>query len=398
MKHKVLFVVSSLDSGGAQKVISNITTSLPGDWELDILLNSDKSIVYPYEGSIYSLGIREPKDRNNLLYQAVVLSRRLKTIRRLKKVRHYDSVVSILTSANVANVLTKTPDCKTVITEVIMPSESPTFKEKYIIGRLNSIFYKRADLVVVETKAIAYHLINATRVSSSKIRVIPNSINVGAIREEAAKPLSDEESILFDRKRTIVTAGRMEYQKGQWHLVRAFSKVVEAVPDAKLVIFGQGELYRTLLELIQSLHLEGKAVLHGFTKDLNKYLANCRVFVLPSMFEGMPTALLQAMAVGTPCIVSDFFSGAREVLGDEETPEDRICSIMYTKYGIMTPVCSGAYLSSKSPLEEAEVFLTEAIIRMLKDDELFNQYSDAVQKRIKDFDNETIIREWMEVL
>lgn len=398
MEHRVLFVVSSLDAGGAQKVVSNITTSLPDEWSIDILLNSDSNIVYPYRGKIYSLGVKEPKDRNGLLYQTVVLTKRIKAIRRLKRENHYDSVASILTSANVANVLTKTPRCKSVITEVAMPSETPTFKEKQIIGRLNTWFYKRADCVVAETKAIRDHIIGVCAVTPSKIRIIPNSISIRDISREAGIALSDEENALFEKKRTIITAGRMEYQKGQWHLIRAFARVVKTIPDAKLVIFGKGELDKTLAELIGSYHLEKNIVLYGFANDLNKYLANCRAFVLPSMFEGMPTVLLQAMAVGVPCVVTDFFSGAREVLGDEETPEDHISDIVYTKWGIMTPVCSGKYHSSEISLEESEIKLSDAIIQMLTDDELHDRYSKASAIRCRDFDNETVIKEWLKVL
>ena len=77
---KVLFIVSSLNFGGAQKVISNITTSLPEEYEIDILLNSDKAIEYPYRGKIYSLDVDEPKDREGIFYQFKILIKRLKII------------------------------------------------------------------------------------------------------------------------------------------------------------------------------------------------------------------------------------------------------------------------------------------------------------------------------
>ena len=212
-RKKVLFIISSLNFGGAQKVVSNITTSLPNDYQIDILLNSDKDVQYPYKGMIYSLDIKEPKSRESIYYQTKVFLKRLKTIIKLKKQNQYDSVVSILTSANVANVLCKTKNCRSIITEVNMPSESASFKEKYIIGSLTTMFYTGADIVVAETNAIAENLIKKHRVNQGKICIIPNSIDVDGINMQASQPLTLEEKKMFNYENTFVTAGRMQYQR-----------------------------------------------------------------------------------------------------------------------------------------------------------------------------------------
>lgn len=397
-KKKVLFIISSLNFGGAQKVVSNITTTLPEEYDIDILLNSDKDIEYDYRGRIYSLNFKEPKSREGIFYQFKVFCKRLGYIKRLKKENNYDTVISILTSANVANVLCKTRDCKSIITEVNMPNDNPTFKEKYIVGTLTTLFYNNANCVVAETKAIADNLVNRHAVNRSKISVIPNSISVENINKLGDQSLSEDEERLFNSKKTFVTAGRMQYQKAQWHLIRAFSRVVKEDKDAKLVIFGEGELKGMLEELVNAYRLENNIVLYGFTSELDKYVSKCRAFVFPSMFEGMPTALLQAMAVGTPCLVTDFYSGAREVLGDENTPDEHIRSILYTKWGIMSPVCSGKYLSANDPLEVEEELLAKNMIDILRNDELRSKYSDASKKRSYDFDNSTVIKKWIEVI
>lgn len=397
-KKKVLFIVSSLNFGGAQKVISNITTSLPEEYDIDILLNSDSDIQYDYRGRLISLGFGEPKSREAIWYQFKVFCKRLVVIRKLKKSNHYDSVVSILTSANVANVLCKTKDCNSIVTEVYMPNENPTFKEKYLIGGLTSLFYKKADCIVAETNAIADNLSVNYNIPRKLICVIPNSISVRTINEMASRSLTGRDKTIFDKKTAVVTAGRMQFQKAHWHLIRAFSKVVKSVPDAKLIIFGEGELKGMLSELIRGYHLEHNVFLEGFTNELDKYIANSRVFVFPSMFEGMPTALLQALAVGTPCITTDFYSGAREVLGDENTPKEHIKEVVYTKWGIMTPVCSGKYLDVNAPLEKEEQYLAEEIEKMLKDDALREKYRVAAKKRSMEFDNSVVIKKWISVI
>lgn len=397
-KKAVLFVVSTLNRGGAQKVISNITTSLPCDFDVDILLNSDENIQYEYKGRIISLQLNEPKSVESLWYQFVVLFKRLKKIKRLKKEKKYDAVVSILTSANVVNVLCKTPDCKTIITEVYMPSETPSKKEKYLIGGLTTLFYNKADCVIAETRVIADNLISNHKVENGKIAIIPNSISVDDIIKQSRAMLKNEEEHIFDIENTIVTAGRMQFQKAQWHLIRAFSEVVKKKPEAKLVIFGEGELKNELLKLVRDYEIESSVLFYGFSKELDKYVAKSCCFVLPSMYEGMPTVLLQSMAVGTPCIVTDFYSGAREVLGDENTPVEHISNTIYTRWGIMTPICSGKKLGATAPLEKEEKMLYMAIYDMLTSKSLRNRYSEAVKERIKSFDNSVIIDKWIRIL
>ena len=88
---KILIVSSSLDTGGAQKMISNITTALPDGWEADILLNTAKNIQFAYRGNVISLDILEPKSRTSLWYQTKVLIKRLFKLYQLKKQNNYQA-------------------------------------------------------------------------------------------------------------------------------------------------------------------------------------------------------------------------------------------------------------------------------------------------------------------
>ncbi len=86
-KKNILFICSSLNYGGAQKVIANISNTLPNDYEVDFLLNSADDIQFDYRGNIFSLGLYEPKNRDSLLYQMIVFIRRYKMLRRKKRKR-----------------------------------------------------------------------------------------------------------------------------------------------------------------------------------------------------------------------------------------------------------------------------------------------------------------------
>lgn len=397
VKNKILIVSSSLDTGGAQKMISNITTNLPKEWESDILLNSGENIQFPYKGNIISLGIAEPKSRTSLLYQGRVLLKRLGILSQLKRKNSYKACISLLDSANIANIITGNKHCKVIITAIINMSEESHLKVyKYIVFPLIRLFYNRSDHIVAQNDAIKNDLIRNFGMKEELFTIIYNGIDVKAIEEICKTPLRPEEKEWFSKERTIVTAGRLAYAKGQWHLIRAFKKVLEEIPDARLVIFGIGELQEYLQRLIDHYQMQESAYIKGFDPQLDKYIASSAAFVFPSMLEGMPTALLEAMACGTASIVTDFKSGAREIM---DYPLDRqVDSIVKTEYGIITPVCSGIYHEAEEPLEKNEEILADAMIEILRDPSYRNMYAEQGKRRSWQFDMPKLVKEWIAVV
>ena len=86
---KVLVIVSSLSEGGAQRIASNFVSNLPDEWEVDILINDEKDIEYPYRGKIIGLGISTKRNKDDFFYQLKVFCRRLKVLGELKKNKNY---------------------------------------------------------------------------------------------------------------------------------------------------------------------------------------------------------------------------------------------------------------------------------------------------------------------
>ena len=82
---KILFVIPYLAKGGAEKILSNITIHFPGEWEIDILVNDDQVIDYPFKGNIITLGVTEKPKLNSVLFQFRVFLKRIRKLRKLKK-------------------------------------------------------------------------------------------------------------------------------------------------------------------------------------------------------------------------------------------------------------------------------------------------------------------------
>jgi L-malate glycosyltransferase len=102
----------------------------------------------------------------------------------------------------------------------------------------------------------------------------------------------------------VVNTAHLTPHKGQIHLVRAFAEVRRAAPAARLLIVGQGELHGELAAEIERLGLGDRAFLTGFRADIGSILAHTTVFAMPSVEEGLGTAVLDAFLFGLPVVAS----------------------------------------------------------------------------------------------
>lgn len=114
--------------------------------------------------------------------------------------------------------------------------------------------------------------------------------------------------------RHIVTSGRLTTQKNQKMLIEAVMKVAQVHPNIQLSIYGIGSLEKPLKEYIHELRAEDHVRLAGRSNDMLGTLMENDLFILSSDYEGMPNALLEAMAMGMPCISTDCRTGPSEMI------------------------------------------------------------------------------------
>ncbi|MDY7021440.1 MAG: glycosyltransferase, partial [Cyanobacteriota bacterium] len=136
----------------------------------------------------------------------------------------------------------------------------------------------------------------------------------------------------------------------------------------------------------------------GFQKNPFKYIAKSTVFAFPSLWEGFPNALVEAMICKTPVMASDCKSGPREILAPNTDYHSNPDSVELAKYGVLMPVCDGRFFSAEDPLTMEENIWAEALIKFLNDENLRESYRKSASIRAADFSADRIIGDWLNII
>ena len=183
--------------------------------------------------------------------------------------------------------------------------------------RMATIAMKRllpvADAVIAVSLGVAEDL-RRTAPGAGPVWAVPSPVVTPELLEQAASPVDHP---WFDDRRTpvILTAGRLVAQKDQPTLLRAFAEIRKTRP-ARLMILGDGPDCGKLMALARELSIHDDVDFRGFQFNPVAYMARARLFVLSSTYEGLPSALIEAMACGTPVVSTDCPGDPREILED----------------------------------------------------------------------------------
>ena len=230
-------------------------------------------------------------------------------------------------------------------------------------SRLRSVYYRRADVVTANTQGV----IDALQVMGSwpRLELLPNPLPAGLARVDQQSPVV--------RERVVLAVARLVPQKGLDVLLQAFAALPMTCRGGwRLILVGDGPERQALEQQAQQLDIAASVSFAGFRSDPLTFMQKAAIFALPSRFEGMPNALLEAMAAGLPSVVSDASPGPLEMVHD----------------GVHGCVV---------PREDWRAF-SEALERLMLDEGLRERLGAAARQKLRSLDWEMVEPHWRSVL
>lgn len=318
---KVVFCLGSLNKGGAERVVCNLANYFfkCGN-DVSIIITKDCERKYKLGDSIDVLvldsGIKGGKMRN---------LRRIRKLHAILKELKPDLVFGFLQEPIGRLLVSKLlyADIRK-IPIIVSVRIDPKTAFNNIKRRLSLPLYNLADGFVFQTEDAKSFFNESIRRRSV---IIGNSVDAKFFmkRQNTKK-----------RQKKIVSVGRLTEQKNYPMLIDAFGRLGDEFNDWSLEIYGDGSLRKELEDYIDSIGLTGRVILMGEVDDVDKRITDASLFVITSDYEGMSNALMEAMALGLPCISTNSAGGGAATLikngvngflvpvGDRE----KLCAVM----------------------------------------------------------------------
>ncbi|MCK0143092.1 glycosyltransferase family 4 protein [Aliiroseovarius sp. F20344] len=349
---KILMIQGGFGAGGAEKVVAMIAAyraQLGNDVTVMGFDMPESGSYFPYPEDVQLLVPDGAKSGSPFA--------RLKMIRQAIRRERPDVVLSFLTKVNVlslaAAIGTGTP-------VVISERNNPRAQNAHPVWRhAQNLLVRRAACAVMQTERARADLPSSVQGTSV---VIPNPCAPHETHKAAPNSV----------KNRMVAVGRLDKQKGFDVLLHAMVQIIQAVPEAKLTIHGEGPERAHLEELRSSLSLTDHVALPGASPTPGSWLSDADVLVMPSRFEGFPNVLAEATVNGLPVVSTDCDFGPREIISEGEN-------------GLLVPV------------DDSEA-LADNIIRLLKDRDLRTHMADAAAINRDRLAPSQILQDWDQVI
>lgn len=350
---KIFLYIDMMYRGGAQRVMCNLTSYFTNQgWEV-VLCNDffqdDTMPQYEVLSNVKRLYLAKGITGNAIFKN---LFRVLK-LRKMIKVEKPDCVLSFLGRPN-QRMLLATVGLKT---KKIVSVRNDPYREygKGVHRIIARTLFRLANGCVFQTQdAKRYFPLCVQRKST----IILNPVDERFFQ-----------TTNLGSRQNVITVGRLEEQKNQALLIDAFCEIADLFPEQNLIIYGDGSLLSELQARVEEKGIAGQVIFAGNVEEIEQYLVKAKAFVLSSNYEGIPNALMEAMASGVPCIATDCPCGGPRML---------------LKNGV------NGYLV---PCNNKDA-LVEALGLLLSNDELQRMFSEGARDAAQRFKGEFIYPQW----
>lgn len=296
---KICFVTPSLSNGGAERVVSILASELA-------ILGYDVTIIkYYQEKTEYDINSKVKVinlcNGDQQVYKKWNIIKKIKSIRKIFKYEKYDYIIPFLTFVSfhiyLANKYLKSKIITTIRNNQKNEKKIMRVIMTYIIKKSYKVFVQNEDQKKYYRKKI-----------QKKVCIIPNPISNSFI---------EDCKIYNTELKRIVCIGRLEGQKNYPLIIDSIYELFkEGYSNIQLEIYGKGSKYDELKTIILDYKANEYIKIKGFTKDIIGIYKKADIFILSSNFEGMPNCLMEAMAIGLPCISTDCPTGPNTLINN----------------------------------------------------------------------------------
>ena len=140
---------------------------------------------------------------------------------------------------------------------------------------------------------------------NSKHKILNNAIDTKTYKYDTKTRNECRKEFVLDNEIVIGHVGRFVIEKNHEFLVEVFRKILNNNKNVKLLLVGDGPLKKEVLQQVKTVGIQDNVIFAGIRSDVNRVLQRMDVFVMPSLFEGLPVSLVEAQATGLPCVISD---------------------------------------------------------------------------------------------
>lgn len=357
---KIGFLINDLNAGGAERATVSLANHFVNKaTETKIITFKDTESFYPLDSKVDHYKVCFDDIEHSMSFKRLIGA-----IKRMFKIRSYITSLNLDILIGMSFSMTWYAVFATLFTRTKVIGTERNNPYKYKSSTFNTIlrkaFYKLCNGYIFQTKKSAHFFTDDLRKTDI---VIPN-----AIFNESIYELNPPDK----REKIICAVGRLTEQKRFDLLIDAFSQIAEKIPDYNLIIFGEGELRDSLEKQIKKLNLVNRVFLPGTNPEAVKVINRASAFVLSSDLEGMPNALMEALAMGVPCV------STRCDMGPEELIDNNV---------------SGTLVEVGNSKE-----IADAIMKIIKNPDYSDKISTNARNLIKTHSIEQIGNTWLDYL
>lgn len=344
---KIVFITSTLSSGGSERVMSLLANTLSErGHDVEIICLNQHIVFYPITDKV-RIWFAEDEAHSDFIGKKMIWFRNKIKRETPNIVIAFMLEVYCVTLASLLGLNT--------------PVISSERIDPHFFGRIKSfmrwILLRRTTHLVVQTQRIKGYY---SKKIQDKTTIIQNPVTNKVFE---VSPIHKQ-----DR---IIAVGRLAYQKNYPMMLRAFKNILQYYPQYQLVIFGEGPQRQIIENYIDKLRLNMNVKLLGRSDNITEEMNKSKLFIMSSDYEGMSNALLEAVCMGLPVISTDV-SGAKDLIDDGIN-------------GFITPI------------RDDKAF-TNALLKMLSDESKMTEMGNLNKKKAENFKENHIVDIWEELI